>query len=204
MDFLQVTSLAIPEGSVVKITDRLGAVLWQKPAEDKYTIIGSLDIPAGATLDLGVACKSSDYMYVNWAPLAATTYGAVIHAGNSKNMRFYVDGANGVYGKIDWYNQQIWKPVVVGEQHEMWMTEQKVFMDGVQKVNMSGVPAFTADTNLIIGGTNQPIRLYRVEHGPSADNIERQWYPVVRNSDGVVGLYDQVYDEFLPYGTATT
>lgn len=204
MDFSQVKSLAIPEGSVAKITDSLGTVLWQKPAADEYTYIPSLDIPAGATLDTGVACKSTDYMFVEWAPLAATTYGAVIHAGNTKNMRFYIDGANGVYGKIDWYNQQIWKPVVVGESHQMWMTEQKVFMDGVQKVNMSGVSAFTADTNLIIGGANQPIRLYRVEHGTIADTPERQWYPVVRNSDGVVGLYDQIYDEFLPYGTATT
>lgn len=203
MDFSQVKSLTIPEGSVAKITNAAGTVLWQKPAADEYTFIPSLDIPAGATLDTGVACKSTDYMFVAWAPLAATTYGAVIHAGNTKNMRFYIDGANGVYGKIDWYNQQIWKPVVVGESHQMWMTEQKVFMDGTQKVNMTGVPAFNADTNMIVGGANQAIRLYGVKHGTDESTLDRDYVPAIRNSDGAAGLYDNISGEFVPYGTVT-
>lgn len=202
-DFTNITSITIPQGEVSKITDVSGVVLWKKSGGGEYTFVDSLDIPASTTLDTGVTCKSSDYMFVEWAPLAATTYDAVIHAGNTKNMRFYIDGANGVYGKIDWYNQQIWKPVVVGESHQMWMTEQKVFMDGVQKVNMSGVPAFTADTNLIIGGANQPIRLYGVKLGTSESDLSLDLVPCVRNTDKVAGLYNVITQQFSPYGNMT-
>lgn len=203
MDFSQVKSLVIPEGTVTKIRDAAGTVLWQKPSADEYTFIESIDVPKSVSFDAGVACKSADYMYIDWAPLAATSYGSVIHAGASPVMRFYIDGANGVYGTISWYNQQIWKPVVVGERHTMHMVGQKVFMDGVQKVNMSSVPAFTADTNLIVGGANQAIRLWGVKHGTDESTLDRDYVPAIRNSDGAAGLYDNISGEFVPYGTAT-
>lgn len=203
LNFDNVAAITIPEGSVVKITDSRGIVLWKKPSGGDYTFIDSIDVPKSTSFDSGVACKSADYMYIDWAPLAATTYGAVVHAGTSKIMRFYIDGANGVYGKIDWYNQQIWNPIVVGERHQMWLVGQKVFMDGTQKVNMTGVPAFNADTNMIVGGANQAIRLYGVKHGTDESALDRDYVPAIRNSDNVAGMYDNITGEFVPYGTAT-
>lgn len=204
MDFSQVKSLVIPEGTVVKIRDSLGTVLWQKQSGGDYTFIDSIDVPKSTSFDSGATCKSADYMYIDWAPLATTTYGAIVHAGTTKIMRFYIDGGNGVYGKIDWYNQAIWKPVVVAERHKMWMVGQKVFMDGTQKVNMTGVPAFTADTNVIVGGQGQPIRLWGVKHGADESTLDRDYVPAIRNSDNVAGMYDNITGEFVPYGTATT
>lgn len=203
INFANVTNITIPEGNAIKIADSTGRILWQKKTGGDYTFIDSITVSARATLDTGVACKSSDYLYIDFAPLAATIYGAVVHAGTSKIMRFYIDGANGIYGKIDWYNQAILKPVVSGERHNMHMVEQKVFLDGTQKVDMSGVPAFTADTNVIIGGINQAMTLYGVKHGTDESTLDLDLIPAIRNSDSVAGLYDNIGKQFFPYGTAT-
>lgn len=187
----------------MKITDSSGIILWQKKSGGDYTFIDSITVPSRATLDTGVGCKSSDYLYIDFAPLAATIYGAVIHAGTSKIMRFYIDGANGVYGKIDWYNHVILKPVVSGERHNMHMVGQKVFLDGVQKVNMSRVPAFTANTNVIVGGIGAKMTLYGAKHGSNESTLDLDLVPAVRNSDSVAGLYDNIAKQFFPYGTVT-
>ncbi len=203
INFANVTNITIPEGNVTKIADSSGIILWQKKSGGDYTFIDSITVPARTTLDTGVGCKSSDYLYIDFAPLAATIYGAVIHAGTSKIMRFYIDGANGIYGKIDWYNQVILKPVVSGERHSMHMVGQKVFLDGVQKVNMSGVPAFTADTNVIVGGIGASMKLYSVKHGSDESTLDLDLIPAIRNSDSVAGLYDNISKQFFVYGTAT-
>lgn len=203
INFENVTNITIPEGNVMKITDSSGIILWQKKSGGDYTFIDSITVPSRATLNTGVGCKSSDYLYIDFAPLADTIYGAVIHAGTSKIMRFYIDGANGVYGKIDWYNHVILKPVVSGERHNMHMVEQKVFLDGVQKVDMSKVPAFTANTNVIIGGIGASMILYGAKHGSNESTLDLDLVPAVRNSDSVAGLYDNITKQFSPYGTVT-
>ncbi len=201
IDFAAVKEITIPEGKVAKIADSSGAVLWQKPSAQEYRFIDYVLVPTRATLDTGTACSSKDYLYIDFAPLAATIYGAVIHAGTSKIMRFYMDGANGIYGKIDWYNQQILKPVVSGERHNMHLLGQKVFLDGTQKVDMSGVSAFTADTNVIVGGIGAQMQLYGVKHGANASALDLDLVPAVRTSDNVAGLYNQVDSAFMPYGS---
>lgn len=202
INFSNVTSITIPEGNVTKISDSTGVVLWKKKSGGEYTFIDSITVPSKAVLDTGVGCKSSDYLYIDFAPLAATIYGAVIHAGNSKIMRFYIDGANGIYAKIDWYNQSILKPIISGERHNMHMVGQKVFLDGIQKVDMSGVPEFTANTNVIVGGIGAKMTLYRVKHGSNESTLDLDLVPAVRNNDSVAGLYDNISKQFFPYGNA--
>lgn len=46
-----------------------------------------------------------------------------------------------------------------------------------QAVDMSGVPSFTADTNVIIGGIGQKMRLRGVKHGTDADKLDRDYGP---------------------------
>ena len=198
MIFANVTGIAIPEGAVAKITDAAGTVLWKKPSA--YTFVESLDIPARDVLDTGAACKSTDYLSIDFAPLAATTYGAVVHAGTSKIMRFYLDGKK-LQAKVDWYNQAI-ATVSAGTRYQVYLAGQKAFLNGAQAVDMSGVPSFTADTNVIIGGIGQKMRLWGVKHGTDADKLDRDMVPAVRNSDQTAGLYDQVSKKFYPYGSA--
>lgn len=198
MIFANVTGIAIPEGAVAKITDAAGTVLWKKPSA--YTFVESLDIPARAVLDTGAACKSTDYLSIDFAPLAATTYGTVVHAGTSKIMRFYLDGKK-LQAKVDWYNQDI-ATVSAGTRYQVYLAGQKAFLNGAQAVDMSGVPPFNADTNVIIGGIGQKMRLWGVKHGTDADKLDRDMVPAVRNSDQTAGLYDQVSKKFYPYGSA--
>ena len=201
INFSNVTSITIPEGNVTKISDSTGVVLWKKSGVE-YTFIDSITVPSKAVLDTGIGCKSNDYLYVDFAPLVDTIYGAVIHAGNSKIMRFYIDGANGIYAKIDWYNQSILKPIISGERHNMHMAGQKVFLDGIQKVDMSGVPEFTANTNVIVGGIGAKMTLYGVKHGSNESTLDLDLVPAVRNNDSVAGLYDNISKQFFPYGNA--
>ena len=198
MIFANVTGIAIPEGAVAKITDAAGTVLWKKPSA--YTFVESLDIPAKAVLDTGAACKSTDYLSIDFAPLTATTYGSVVHAGTSKIMRFYLDGKK-LQAKVDWYNQAI-ATVSAGTRYQVYLAGQKAFLNGAQAVDMSAVPSFTADTNVIIGGIGQKMRLWGVKHGTDADKLDRDMVPAVRNSDQTAGLYDQVSKKFYPYGSA--
>ena len=198
MIFANVTGIAIPEGAVSKITDAAGTVLWKKPSA--YTFVKSLNISSLAVLDTGAACKSTDYMSIDFAIRAASTYGAVVHAGKSKIMRFYMDGTK-LQAKVDWYNQAI-ATVSAGTRYQVHLVGQKAFLNGAQVVDMSGVPSFTADTNVIIGGIGHIMRLWGVKHGTDANKLDRDMVPAVRNSDQTAGLYDRVSKKFYPYGSA--
>ena len=85
----------------------------------------------------------------------------------------------------------------------MHMVGQKVFLDGIQKIDMSKVPAFTANTNVIIGGIGASMILYGVKHGSNESTLDLDLVPAVRNDDSVAGLYDNITKQFFPYGTAT-
>lgn len=203
MNWATVKSLTIPEGEVTRITNAVGNVIWEKPNEpsEDYTFIESLIIPSRATLDTGMACTSMDYYFIDFEPMVATAYGAVIHAGSSKILRVYVDGKN-IQMKVDWYNQNT-VTAVVGTRLNMAFANQITYLNGVQKTNMSGVPTFTPDTNVIIGGLGAQFRLYGCKHGSSADSLDFNYVPAVRNSDNVAGLYDNITGVFIPYGTAS-
>lgn len=94
MDWTNIKSLTIPEGEVRKIVNASGTVIWEKPSEPggDYTFVESIVVPSRTTLDTGMACKSTDYYFVDFEPMVATAYGAIIHAGTSKILRVYIDG----------------------------------------------------------------------------------------------------------------
>lgn len=201
MDFSTIKTIVIPEGNVTQIAQSTGAVLWRKQSAAEYTFIESIDVPSRGTLDTGIACSSGDYLYVDFAPLAATQYGAVVHAGSSKIMRVYIDGAN-IQAKIDWYNQTI-ATAVAGTRLNITFAAQVVYLNGTKKVDMSGVSAFTADTDVILGGVGAALRIYGCKHGSSAEALDMDLVPAIRNSDSVAGLYDSISKTFQPFGAAT-
>ena len=200
MDWTNIKSLTIPEGEVRKIVNASGTVIWEKPSEPggDYTFVESIVVPSRTTLDTGMACKSTDYYFVDFEPMVATAYGAIIHAGTSKILRVYIDGKN-IQMKVDWYNQNT-ATAAVGTRLNMSFANQITYLNGAQKTNMSGASAFTPDTNVIIGGLGAQFRLYGCKHGSSADNLDFDYVPAVRNNDNVAGLYDNISGEFLPFG----
>ena len=201
MDFSKVKGIMIPEGIVTKVTDSVGRVLWEKQAASPYTFVDSLDIASRISFDTGVAHNSMNYWSIDFAVLASSAYGAVLHAGSSKITRFYVDNTS-LQGKVDWYNQTL-VSLSSGDRHKVHMVGQKVFLDGVQKVDMSTVSSFDADTNVIVGGIGATMRLWGVQHGTDANTLDLDCVPVMHNDYQMAGLYDQVSGKFFPYGSVT-
>lgn len=203
MNFSEVKSLVIPEGAVKQIADANGNVLWKKAEseENAYTFVGSLDIPTSGKIDTGVACNSMDYLYVDFAPLADSIYGTVVYAGTSKIMRFYIDGRK-LQAKVDWYNSPI-ATITSGTRYKAVLLGQKAKLNGTQVVDMSGVPAFDANTNVMVGGLGNRMRLWGVQHGTSENSLDLDMVPAVRNSDQTAGLYDKVSGAFTPFGAVT-
>lgn len=200
MDFKTVSGLIIPEGEVTQIADASGTVLWKKQSGGEYTSVEYINVPASAKIDTGVAIVSSDYIYVDFAPMQATMYGTIWYAGTSKVMRVYIDGSS-IQGKIDWYNQTM-GTTSVGTRVNMTFAKQVVTISTGKTTSMAGVPSFTPNTNLTLGGINGKWRFYGLEHGSSADALDLDYVPVVRNSDGAAGMYDNITKTFTPYGTA--
>ena len=199
MDWTTVKSLIIPQGEVRKIVNSSGSVIWEK-SEGEYTFIECLEIPSGTILDTGIACESTDYYYVDFAPVSVPAYGSIIYAGARKILRVYVDGTN-IQMKMDWYNQNT-ATAVAGTRLNMAFENQITYLNGVQKTNMSGVPNFTPTTNVKIGGLNAKWRLYGCRHGKTSDTLDFDYVPAIRNSDSVAGLYNNITGAFLPYGSA--
>lgn len=200
MDFGTVSGLIIPEGEVAQIADSSGTILWKKQSGGEYTIVDYLNVSASAKVDTGIAAASGDYVYVDFAPMQGTMYGTVWYAGTSKVMRVYIDGSN-IQVKIDWYNQTVTKSAV-DERLNIKFANQIVTVSNGSVVTMTGVPSFTANTNLFLGGVNGRWKFYGLKHGKSEDTLDLDYVPAVRNSDGVAGVYDNVTNTFTPYGTA--
>lgn len=200
MDFKTVGGLLIPDGEVMQIADASVAVLWKKQSSGEYTIVEYINVPTSAKIDTGVAIVSSDYIYIDFAPMQATMYGTIWYAGTSKVIRVYIDGSS-IQGKIDWYNQTM-DTTSVGTRVNMTFAKQVVTISTGKTTNMAGVPSFTAETNLILGGVNGKWQFYGLKHGSGADALDLDYVPVVRNSDGVAGVYDNITKTFTPYGTA--
>lgn len=199
MDFTGVKAITIPEGSVTKIM-RGSEVLWEKPSSGgEYTFIDSIDLAGNQVLTTAIKPKSSDYIHIDFAPLVDSGYGNFVSAGSSKVMRFWADGSP-IVAKIDWYNQSF-ATMANGVRLTAAMNKQKIFYNGSQAIDMSGVPAFTADTALSIGGV--PMRLWGCKHGTSSDALDMDYVPAIRNSDGAAGLYDNVSGTFAAIGTAS-
>ena len=200
MTFTTIKAIAIPDGGVTAVSSG-GVTLWKK-SFGEYTFVGSIDVPAGTKLDTGLTCKSGDYFYVDFGMIVSTAYGTIFYAGTSNNLRVYVDGTN-LQLKIGWYNQNV-ATTSAGTRYTAAFEGQIAYLNGVQKASMAGVPAFTPDTNLMLGGLNNRWRLYGFKHGATADSLDLDCVPAVRNSDSVAGLYDNISKAFKPYGTATT
>lgn len=186
---------------MTKITDASGRVLWKKAASgEPYTFIDSLVISAGATLNTGITCDSTDYLWVDFAPLAASMFGHIVNAGTSRLVGFEISGST-LKSNLGKYSKNL-LAISSGVRHTVHVVDKDVYVDGEYFARYIGVRNFTADTPINIGGVSGKIRLWGVKHGTSAFSVDFHAVPAIRNSDQTVGLYDQVGKKFYPYGSA--
>lgn len=201
MDFSNVKAIRIPEGAVTKIADASGRVLWKKAASgEPFTFIDSLVVPAGATLDTGISCASTDLLWVSFAPMAASMTGHIVNAGTSRLVGFEISGST-LKSNLGKYSKNL-LTISSGVRHTVYVVDNDVYVDDGYFAYYTGVRTFTADTPIKIGGVSGKIQLWGVKHGTNASNVDFHAVPAIRNSDQTAGLYDQVGKKFYPYSSA--
>lgn len=98
IDFSKVKTITIPEGSVKKITDSTGAVLWVNEADFPYRRLQYIESNGSAALDTQVNCARNSFMRLTIEDMSngASVQGNGRDSPNDNNTRFFVgyDGGN--------------------------------------------------------------------------------------------------------------
>ena len=192
MDFTGVKAITVPEGSVRKITNQAGVVLWEKAGSFAYEMLESLELSSSVSIDFNIKLLSTSLISLDFSPLSVTHYANFLVASTSPGMQFRAEKEK-LFAKIDWYNQSF-ATLVSGERIQIKMDAQKVYLNDVQKVNMSEVSSFEANTTLKLGGL--PMTFYSL-HAKYSDVLYWDYYPAKRVSDGVTGLLEKNTNTFI-------
>lgn len=192
MDFTGVKAITIPEGTVRKITNQAGVVLWEKAGSSAYEMLENLELSSSVSIDFNIKLLSTSLISLDFAPLSVTSYADFLVASTSPGMLFRAEKEK-LFAKINWYNQSF-ATLVYGERIQIKMDAQKVYLNDVQKVNMSGVSSFEANTTLKLGGL--PITFYSL-HAKYSDALYWDYYPARRTSDGATGLLEKNTNTFI-------
>ena len=98
IDFSQVKTIMIPEGSVTKITDSTGAVLWVNEADFPYRRLQYIESNGRAALDTQANCAKNSFMRLTIEDMSngAGVQGNGRDNPDDNNARFFVgyDGGN--------------------------------------------------------------------------------------------------------------
>lgn len=98
IDFSQVKTIKIPEGSVTKITDPGGVVLWANEAAFPYRRLQYIESNGSAALDTQANCARNSFMRLTIEDMSngASVQGNGRDNPNDNNARFFVgyDGGN--------------------------------------------------------------------------------------------------------------
>lgn len=192
MDFTGVKAITIPEGSVRKITNQAGVVLWEKAGSSAYEMLESLELSSSVSIDFHIKLSSTSFISLDFAPLSVTSYANFLVASKSPEMWFRTEKEK-LFAKIDWYNQSF-ATLVSGKRMKIKMDKQKVYLNNAQKVDMSGVSSFEANTTLKLGGL--PMTFYSLRARYS-DVLYWDYYPARRTSDGATGLLEKNTNTFI-------
>lgn len=155
-----------------------------------YTFIENIDFTS-KTLDTGLIINSDDYIYFDFTPLSSSTYNNFLSCGatDSKMVRLRAEGS-GLMAKIGWYNQKIYN-IINNTRINIKIDKQKVYLNEEMKVDMTGVPKFTCDGNLKIGGVD--MLFYRLQ--VKKENILiADYIPALKGE--TIGLYEQINKKF--------
>ena len=229
IDFSKVKKITIPEGSVTKITDSTGAVLWVNEAAFPYRRLqyvkfsGAEYVDTNVTLPEGNIYKRFD-LAINWQD--ASNWG-VNGFDSDTNNRFnigvngsghsrYGSGSTNTWKDSDGYN------ISLNTKYDLILlasggsTNLAVLQNGI---NIWTSPTRSITFNSATGNIYIGAALYNGKVGSftkeliyeavlRANNVSGVIFngvPVQRKSDGVCGLYDTVSGIFRPMqGTTIT
>lgn len=217
MNFANVKSITIPEGSVKKITAG-GVVLWEKitsrlPSE--YQEVEYIQDPSGtdAHIDLGFSFVEGATIYINYIIEKNTTtylFGAAENSGKLRCMITHTSDAE-FYGSngSSYIFLKFSRGTIRGENNFRFQLKKGALQ--VEDLSTSEVltnttqAEYTMTNNLCLFGQNyngtkrfnETIKLKSFSYYNKDDVLICDLIPCYRKSDGVIGMYDIARKIFL-------
>lgn len=214
MNMKDVKAITIPQGTVKKIEDSNGDIIWGSQDAFPYRLLDYVDIPADAYINLYndggnfIGTK----LDINFNPTSQSTqqgsinlFGAIYYNGSTYYRYHITTTSNGLiqvwygtgnnaYKDSDIYSNNTERHVI----DLNYTTANKLYVDDVDKGTYS-TPASTSTGNLLLGArrfnNNGTIQINNYPRTIRAYSIETKlstgtsiFYPVQRKSDNVVGF----------------
>lgn len=205
IDFTGVTAITIPEGSVQKIVNAQGTVLWEKQKSDEVvTVLSYLKFNADMVFDTGVVCNQDTKLEIKFTREASDSryfFGA--KSGDNKATVSAVLTTNGewrfggAYRKLTMSNATTTRSVT--------MSKANVVYNNANYAYTGTVGTFTCPHTLTIGAAREadgsiaaPTYIGKIYSFKMYDgNVLIRDYVAAMNSAGVSGLYDNVKGKFI-------
>lgn len=199
MDFSTLKALTIPEGSVVKITNVQGVVLWEK-----YTFPEYLAFDADMVFDTGVYCTRNttiDVRFTNGGDSASYLYGART-TGNTASVTAYLTQSGAWRFGNTYKNFTTRKSNVI---HTVVVSKTGIVYDGTANKYVNTLKNFACPWTLTVGSARTTsgaeteasfvgkIYHFRMYDG---DTLILDWIPCAK-FDGTLGFYDNVTGKFV-------
>lgn len=213
MNMKDVKAITIPEGTVKKIEDSNGNIIWGSQAAFPYRILEYIDIPSNAYISTNDNGNSNIGYYIdaNWNLNNDTlangecAFGSIYnngsnhyryHLATNANITMQACSGNATYTSL--FNASISARHVIELNYHTY-NDKKAYVDNVDKGTFSPISgtntgylrvgARTVNNGGTVTITNYPhaIRVYSMKQKTSA-STNTYFYPVQRKSDGKVGL----------------
>ena len=199
IDFSQVKTITIPEGSVKQIQDSNGNIIWGSESVFPYRILEYIDIPADAYLNLNSQGNSNTGLKldINFNPIDQSTqqsgniFGSIYYDG-STYYRYHITSdqsglvqvwfGTGNFKTSDIYSNDNNRHFIELNMHNI--KDKKLYVDNVDKgtytetstINTGllylGARIFNKNGNITINNYGRTIRVYYCEISSDSYSIE--------------------------------
>lgn len=205
MDWSQVTSLTIPDGSVEQVSVN-GVVLWRKGLlPSGYTQLEYIESTGTQWIDTGIATTNNNLGFMLEAmPLTSADVYPMGSRAIGGDIRFFgvrsQTSTNFSYGWSTWTKAPASQSYVnVRTTMSLnWLNSKKVAI-GNDSNDLATVDIANGRNITLFGINGQLLWTGRIYHAQISEGNEiiANFIPVIRNSDSKVGMYDTVTRQFF-------
>lgn len=214
LDFTGIKAITIPEGSVKKITNTAGEILWEKVSTDFRDIYQRVEYitrpKSGGYFRTDFIADDQSGLELSYSvPSFSDTATMGSRASGSTNGRCYIFyPRTATMGYIGWNTAQGWSvSTVANTQYTTrlnWLNSRKAVLlnaDGSTKATKTASGTLVQQTSPIDicsynNGAGREMSLYGARLSQGSE-IVREYIPCYRKSDNVIGLYETITGQFL-------
>lgn len=221
MDFTGVAAIRVPEGSVAKITNAQGVVLWEKVSADFRDLYQRVEyitrkVSGGWFRTDFIANNQSGLELSYSVPSFSDTATMGSRASGSTNGKCYIFyPRTATVGYIGWNTARSWSVSTAADTQYTtrlnWLNSRKAVIlnaDGTTKATKSVSGTLVQQTSPIDicsynNGNGRAMSLYGARLSQGSE-IVREYLPCYRKSDGVIGLWEVYTGQFLTDANANS